>query len=431
MAKKSKVDFRKVKEQAARALRKQNWEKALEKYEILVKEQPKDLRLLMKKGEILAKMKKLDESFKTYDKVIEEYTKGGFLIQAISIVRIIQQLDPKRPGIDDKLEELNQLRGVPTGPPKAPAAPPDAEPGLKSVCKEEDVDIKAELEQAKQKQEETEKKDPEFAFPETPLFGQLGPEEFTKVVSKCQVGTIPRLTQIIKEGTKGDAIFIVSQGDVRVYYTHPKTGKKVTLAHLKDGALFGEMAIFLDSTRTASVDAAVETTLLRINREDLEEMMEEYPNIREVMHDFFKKRALDQLLQDMPLFESFDLAERKVLAKKFELIEVEESTEIIREGEEGEHLYVIYSGDVEITSQHEEKGTIKIATLGKGEYFGEVSMMQDRPATADVVSSSKCVLFRLSRAIFKDLMAIHSHMLEEISTTIEDRLEVMDLLTTM
>jgi CRP-like cAMP-binding protein len=430
MAKKSKVDFRKVKDQAARALRKQSWGKALEKYEILIKEQPKDLRLQMKKGDILAKMKKLDEAFQTYDTVIEEYTKGGFLIQAISVVRIIQQLDPKRDGMDEKLEELNQLRGVPTGAPK-PATAPDAEPGLESVSKDKDTDIKAELEQAKQKQEEAEKKDPEFAFPETPLFGQLGPEEFTKVVSKCQVGTIPRLTQIIKEGTKGDAIFIVSQGDVRVYYTHPKSGKKVTLAHLKDGAFFGEMAIFLDSIRTASVDAAVETTLLRINREDLEEMMEEYPNIRQVMHDFFKKRALDQLLQDMPLFESFDLAEREVLADKFELLEVEETTEIIREGEEGEHLYVIYSGEVEITSQHDEKGTIKIATLTKGEYFGEISMLQDRPATADVVSSSKCVLFRLSRSIFKDLMAIHSHMLEEISTTIEDRVEVMELLTTM
>ena len=84
----------------------------------------------MKLADILVKLKRMDEAFSTYEEVAEEYTSDKFLIQAVSVYKIIQQLDPKRSGVAEKLEELNQMRGIPSVPPKPAAAPPDAEPGL-------------------------------------------------------------------------------------------------------------------------------------------------------------------------------------------------------------------------------------------------------------------------------------------------------------
>ncbi len=421
----AKVDVRKIKDQATRALKKGQFDKALERFEELSKYQPKDLRLKMKVADILVKMHRNEDAFKVYEEVAEAYAADGFLIQAISVYKIVSQIDPKRPGVTEKLDALNQARGIPAIAPKPAAAPPDADPGLA-----EEKSLAEEIEEVKQRKEEQEKsRSKEWRFPETPLFGQLGEEEFTQVVSKFQVGTIPRRTPVIKEGTKGDSFFIVSQGDVRVFRTHPKSGKKITLAHLKDGAFFGEMAIFLDSIRTASCETAEETTLLRINRKDLDELMEKYPNIREVMHDFFKKRALDQLFKTMNLFSSLDEAEREVLADKMEMIETEPGATLIREGEAGEYLYVIYSGEVEVTTTHEEKGTVKLATISPGDYVGEIALVQGKLNTADVVTSSKCVIFRLNKATFKELLAIHSPMLDELTSTIEARLK--DTVTTL
>lgn len=421
-----KVDLRKVKDQAARALKKGNWERALEKYEILVKEQPKDLRLKMKLADILVRLKRVDEALRTYEEVAEAYKKGGFLIQAVSVYKVMQQLDPDRAEIKAKLEEINQARGI-SATPGLPAVPPDAEPGLEVAAaaetSEDDKSLAEEMDEARLREEQKKKEPPAWRFPETPLFGRLGEEEFTQVVSKFQVGTIPQKTLVIKEGTNGDSFFIVAQGEIRVFRTNPKSDKKITLAHLSDGEFFGEMAFFLDSVRSANCETVEDSVLLRINRKDLEELMLKYPNIRAVMYNFFKQRALDQLFKSMSLFASLEDAERQVLAEKFEMVVAEPGTTLIREGEEGQYLWVIYSGEVEITTQHEDKGPVKLATLGPHDYCGEISLIQGKLNTADVVTAGKCVLFRLSRPIFKELLAIHSHMLEELSSIIEKRLK--------
>ncbi len=413
-----KEDLRKIKDQAARHLKKGNWEKALEKYEILVKHQPKDLRQKTKLADILVKLKRMEEAFNTYDQVAEAYAADGFLIQAVSIYKIILQLDPKRKDAKEKLERINQARGIPAAKPRPPASPPDAEPGLPGA---EERSLEEEIAEARERKEEEQKG--EVSFPDTPLFGQLGEEEFTQVVSKFQVGTIPKGTQVITEGTKGDSFFIVSQGDIRVYRTHPKSGKKITLAHLTDGAFFGEMAFFLDSVRTASCETAVETILLRINRKDLEGLMSSYPNIREVMRDFFKRRALDQLFKTMPLFASLEEADRQVLADKMEMVEADLGTMLIQEGEVGEYLWLIYTGEVEVTTQHEEKGPVLLASPGPGDYVGEISLIQGKMNTADVTTSQKSILFKLAKPIFKELLDLHPAMLDELTSTIEERLK--------
>ncbi|MFO8056771.1 MAG: cyclic nucleotide-binding domain-containing protein, partial [bacterium] len=373
-----KEEFVKIRDQAARAMKKNNWDKAREKYEQLVKAQPKDLRLRMKLADILVKLNETEEAAKILEEVGESYAADGFLIQAISVYKLLQQVDPERSGVDEKLEELNQARGVPTAPAARPAAAPDGEPGFAGEkSAQADTSLAEEVKEARDKKEESRKSaGGSWTFPDTPLFGKLGEEEFKQVVSRFQVGTIPKKFPVIEEGTKGDSFFIVSHGDVRVFRTHPKTGKKITLARLKDGAFFGEMAFFLDSVRTASCETAEETVLLRINREDLEELMMDYPNIRAVMQDFFKRRALDQLFKTTSLFASLEETEQEVLMDKFELVKKDPGEFLIQEGEEGTHLYVIFAGEAEVTTQHEDKGPVKLATLGPGDYCGEISMLQ-------------------------------------------------------
>ena len=421
-----KEELRKIKDQGARYLKMGKWDKALEKFEELVKAQPKDLRLKMKLGDILCKLKRNPDAITTYIEVAESYTHDKFLIQAVSVYKLVQQLDPNNQKAKAALDELNKARGITTAPAGPAAAPPDAEPGLPAAAvpiPDDEKSLVEQIEAIKQKKEEQAKAPAgAWRFPETPLFSRLGEQEFTEIIGKFQVGRIPKGTLVIKEGTHGDSFFIVASGDVRVFRVHPKTEKKITLAHLKDGAFFGEMAFFLDSVRTASCETAEDTVLLRINRPDLEGLMRHFPNIRVVMADFFKRRALDQLFKTMNLFASLEEAEREVLFGKFELMQADPGTEIIREGEDGEYFYVIYSGEVEVTTQHEDKGTVKLATLGRGDYCGEISLIQGKANTADVVTATKSVLFRLSRPVFIELLAIHSPMFDELTQTIEARL---------
>jgi CRP/FNR family transcriptional regulator, cyclic AMP receptor protein len=78
---------------------------------------------------------------------------------------------------------------------------------------------------------------------------------------------------VFSEGESGDALYLVIDGKVRVH----KSDR--VIAELGERECFGEMAILDASPRSATVTALVSTHLLKITREDFQEIMSEKPEI--------------------------------------------------------------------------------------------------------------------------------------------------------
>ena len=73
---------------------------------------------------------------------------------------------------------------------------------------------------------------------------------------------------IIVEGTQGDSMYIINRGSVLVTSSDRK-GDVVTLGTLKDGAFFGELSLFDNLPRSATVTAIRETSIFMITRSEL------------------------------------------------------------------------------------------------------------------------------------------------------------------
>ena len=67
--------------------------------------------------------------------------------------------------------------------------------------------------------------------------------------------------------------------------------------------------------------------------------------------------------------------------------------------EQGDHMYVIESGKIGISIQSDPKSKVMVATLGAGECFGEMGMLDDLPrsATAHVLEDSQLLVLEKSR----------------------------------
>lgn len=79
--------------------------------------------------------------------------------------------------------------------------------------------------------------------------------------------------EIFAEGDSGDALYLVLEGKVRVH----RQGQ--TLAELGERECFGEMALLDSETRSANVTTMGPTGLLKISREDFQELLVEKPEI--------------------------------------------------------------------------------------------------------------------------------------------------------
>jgi cAMP-dependent protein kinase regulator len=105
-----------------------------------------------------------------------------------------------------------------------------------------------------------------------------------------------------------------------------------------------------------------------------------------------------QKVPKSPLFEVLKDDERAALVKEMELEQHDEGSVIISEGEPGTSMYVVASGEVKVyTRGSGEKGSVYLAKLGEGEFFGEVSVLTGKPRTATITASQKTELLRLDK----------------------------------
>lgn len=111
-----------------------------------------------------------------------------------------------------------------------------------------------------------------------PLFQNLKPSEL-RIISLSMENFIFEAGEVIvNEGDEGDEAYIIYSGQVEVYRALA-AGKVVSLNLLGPGEIFGEIALFGDGFRSASVKAIEETIVGVMKKEKLYEIIREFPDI--------------------------------------------------------------------------------------------------------------------------------------------------------
>lgn len=121
-----------------------------------------------------------------------------------------------------------------------------------------------------------------------PILQDLGEEELRQVLKIARPVQFPRGKVILKEGETGEAMYIIAEGAVEVSKTLVMTGgredlqdreKILTKLSAEDHAIFGEVALFEKSKRTATVLALTDCRMLEISKSDFLRLAEENPRI--------------------------------------------------------------------------------------------------------------------------------------------------------
>jgi CRP/FNR family transcriptional regulator, cyclic AMP receptor protein len=104
-----------------------------------------------------------------------------------------------------------------------------------------------------------------------------------------------------------------------------------------------------------------------------------------------------QLLQDIEFFELHDEEDRKSLAKVLDHVQLKEGARLFERGDRGNELYIVYSGKVEISIRDLAGEKIVLTVAERGDLFGELSMIDNRPRTATAMALEDTELIVLNR----------------------------------
>ncbi|MBI5234790.1 MAG: Crp/Fnr family transcriptional regulator [Deltaproteobacteria bacterium] len=113
------------------------------------------------------------------------------------------------------------------------------------------------------------------------------------------------------------------------------------------------------------------------------------------------------ILADNPLFTKLEAFYIVDLIAKGEARVFPASTQILSEGDVGDAVYFIISGRAKVTLYGEEGREIVVSTLKEGDLFGEMSIMDDKPRSANVEAQSALECMVLTKSAFLEYLSKH------------------------
>ncbi len=111
-----------------------------------------------------------------------------------------------------------------------------------------------------------------------PVFSTLGSDDLARVADVA----VPRSFQsgevVFREGDRSDTCYVVRSGRARAVRAH-SDGRSITLANFGPGDIFGELAMFDDERRSATVETLDDTDVIAILGRDMRRLLREHPDI--------------------------------------------------------------------------------------------------------------------------------------------------------
>jgi CRP/FNR family cyclic AMP-dependent transcriptional regulator len=104
------------------------------------------------------------------------------------------------------------------------------------------------------------------------------------------------------------------------------------------------------------------------------------------------------LLRSIPMFEDLADEDLHALSSALETRSFEAGSMIFAQGDAGDAMYIVASGDVNIFLPGEASRRISLKDIARGEYFGELALFDEKPRSASALATTDTVLFELKHA---------------------------------
>jgi CRP/FNR family transcriptional regulator, cyclic AMP receptor protein len=129
-----------------------------------------------------------------------------------------------------------------------------------------------------------------------------------------------------------------------------------------------------------------------------------------------------EILADVPLFSLLDEQERAALAERVDEVVLKAGEAVFHIGDPGDSMFIVRSGVVEISFKNDTGHTIVLETARQGDFFGEISLLDNGPRTASAHVVEDLDAIKVDRGDLDELMSVKPHTAMDLLTATGKRL---------
>jgi CRP/FNR family transcriptional regulator, cyclic AMP receptor protein len=129
-----------------------------------------------------------------------------------------------------------------------------------------------------------------------------------------------------------------------------------------------------------------------------------------------------QEIASSPLFGALNEAELSDVAALMERRGYSAGDVVFHQGDIGDRFFYVAEGKVQVWLKLPDGGSRELATLGPGQYFGELALLDDLPRSADVICGEESELWSLEREQFINLLRGNTNLAIKILRVLGRRL---------
>jgi CRP-like cAMP-binding protein len=153
---------------------------------------------------------------------------------------------------------------------------------------------------------------------QVPVFETLAAEDLERVAAVAVPRRFDAHRVIFREGDSSDTCYVVRSGHARAVLEHPD-GRTITLAHFGPGDIFGELAMFDDERRSATVETLDEVHAVAVLGSDMRRLLREHPDLAVKLVTSLGRRLREA--NDRLTRQSFQTVQSRVAVVLSELVD--------------------------------------------------------------------------------------------------------------
>jgi ATP-binding cassette subfamily B protein len=253
------------------------------------------------------------------------------------------------------------------------------------------------------------------------LLSALTRADMERLAESAQSRLLAFGDNVCTAGEEAGGLFIVKSGSIRVFAA--EGDKETSLGVRKAGEVFGEMVMLRDYQHEWSARASSKTELLFIPRSVISPILAANPTARAFVASRVAVSSAGGLISHLfDLRSKVDKSELEELTRSVGVKRVSAGQEILKQGSrEDRRLYVVRHGEVRVV-RNDEGDEYKLATLRKGETFGEKAclMRQDQPVS--VIAGADTTVLVIPEKVVQLILERNPKVRE----VLEERIRVVD-----